>query len=115
MDALDWISRPEADSYLTAAQIRDRLLAFDDNVPGGANGAIILLHIGTQRREEQAWLVLEEIIDGFRRKGYSFLTVTQLIGETMRLADERYQLVNGKTPETGSSLNSSPQTSSRND
>ncbi|MBN2429987.1 MAG: polysaccharide deacetylase family protein [Acidobacteria bacterium] len=96
MDALDWISRPEADGYLTAAQIRDRLLAFDGEVPGGANGAIILLHLGTQRREEQPWLVLEEIIDGFRSKGYSFVTVSQLIRETVRLAEQGLPpLVNG--------------------
>jgi len=88
MDALDWISRPEADGYMTAAQIRDRLLAFDEDVPGGANGAIILLHLGTQRREEQPWLVLEEVIDGFRSKGYAFVTVSELVRETVRLAEE---------------------------
>jgi peptidoglycan-N-acetylglucosamine deacetylase len=83
MDSLDWVADPGAARYLTAAQIRDRLLSFDGGRPGGANGAIILMHTGTLRQSEHPWTVLGEVADEFRRKGYTFVTVTQLVRESL--------------------------------
>ncbi len=83
MDSLDWVADPAADRYLTAAQIRDRLLAFDGGRPGGANGAVILMHTGTLRQSEYAWTVLGEVVDEYRRRGYAFVPVTRLIRESL--------------------------------
>ena len=69
MDSLDWVADPRAARYLTAAQIRDRLLSFDGGRPGGANGAIILMHTGTLRQSEHPWTVLGEVADALPREG----------------------------------------------
>jgi peptidoglycan/xylan/chitin deacetylase (PgdA/CDA1 family) len=84
MDSLDWVADPAEPRYLTVRQIRDRLLSFDGGRPGGANGAIILMHAGTIRRGEHAWTVLGEVVDGLRQRGYTFVTVSRLIRESLR-------------------------------
>jgi len=86
MDSLDWVSQPESSRYLSAEQIRDRLVGFDDGVPGGANGAIILMHIGSLRLDDPpAWTVLGDIIRRMRKKDYVFVTASRLINETIAL------------------------------
>jgi peptidoglycan/xylan/chitin deacetylase (PgdA/CDA1 family) len=83
MDSLDWVADPGAARYLSAAQIRDRLLSFDGGRPGGANGAIILMHTGTLRQSEHAWTILGDVTDEFRSRGYTFVPVTRLIRESL--------------------------------
>ena len=83
MDSLDWVADPTSARYLTAAQIRDRLLSYDGGRPGGANGAIILMHTGTLRQSEYPWTVLGEVVDGLRGRGYTFVTATRLIRESL--------------------------------
>jgi peptidoglycan/xylan/chitin deacetylase (PgdA/CDA1 family) len=79
MDSLDWVSDPSEPRYLTAAQILDRLLSFDNGRAGGANGAIVLLHTGSLRRTERAWKILADFITGMRGRGYCFVSVSRLI------------------------------------
>jgi hypothetical protein len=77
------VADPQAARYLTAAQIRARLLSFDEGRPGGANGAIILMHTGTLRQSEHPWTVLGEVADAYRGRGYAFVGVTRLIRESL--------------------------------
>jgi len=79
MDSLDWVADRVEPRYLTAPQILERLLAFDGGVPGGANGAIILMHTGSQRREERGWTILDDLIVSMTRRGYHFVPVSRLI------------------------------------
>ena len=79
MDSLDWVADRAEPRYLTAPQILERLLAFDGGIPGGANGAIILMHTGSRRREERAWTILDDLIDGMTRRGNEFVPVSRLI------------------------------------
>ena len=48
------------------------------------NGAIILMHLGTVRKErdQQVHLVLGKIIDQLREKDYEFVTVSVLLKES---------------------------------
>jgi len=79
MDSLDWVTDRAEPRYLTAPQILERLLAFDGGLPGGANGAIILMHTGSQRREERGWTILDDLIVGMIRRGYQFVPVSRLL------------------------------------
>lgn len=79
LDGLDWVADPAEPRYLTAAQIRDRLLGFDEGRPGDANGGIVLLHAGSSRRTEKMVTVLEEIIRGMQSKQYQWVTVTDML------------------------------------
>ncbi len=81
MDTLDWVSDPASRRYLSANQIRDRIIGFDLGRQGGANGAIILMHVGSQRRGDYPWEQLNEVIDRMRAKGYSFVPAGRLASE----------------------------------
>jgi len=86
MDSLDWVADPAEPRYLTAPQILERLLAFDGGTPGGANGAIILMHTGSQRRKERASTILDDLIAGMIRRGYQFVPVSRLISQGLEYA-----------------------------
>ena len=81
MDSHDWVTDKESHLYKTAEEIKDYLLDFGENDPNGANGAVILMHLGTDRKEEFLYEVLPSIIDGFREKGYRLSTISELIRE----------------------------------
>ncbi|MFC1728815.1 polysaccharide deacetylase family protein [candidate division KSB1 bacterium] len=79
MDSLDWVSDQFSDLYQTAEEIRDSLLNFGKNSPEEANGAIILMHLGTTRTEDFLYELLPEIIGEFRNRGYRFCTISELL------------------------------------
>lgn len=81
MDTLDWVSNPASRRYLSANQIRDRIVGFDLGRQGGANGAIILMHVGSQRRGDYPWEQLNDVIDRMREKGYTFVPAGRLASE----------------------------------
>jgi hypothetical protein len=60
--------------------IKDRILSFGHNETAQTNGAIVLMHLGTERaaadRVDQ-WL--PEIIQTFRQRGYDLITASELI------------------------------------
>jgi peptidoglycan-N-acetylmuramic acid deacetylase len=92
LDTLDWVNEQNSKNYYTAAQIKERILEFDDSAPG-LNGGIILMHLGTRRTSEKAVSVLGEIIDEVRLMGFSFVKVSRiarnLLDEPFRGAQER--------------------------
>jgi peptidoglycan/xylan/chitin deacetylase (PgdA/CDA1 family) len=80
MDSLDWVPDPKTPGYFPAMLIKDRILSFGQNEPEQANGGIVLMHLGSQRRADDRldrWL--PEIIKTFRQRGYHFITAGQLI------------------------------------
>ncbi len=80
MDSLDWVPEEGYPGYFPALLIKDRILSFGYNEVDQANGAIILMHLGSQRDEGDRldqWL--PEIIKTFRQRGYTFITASELI------------------------------------
>lgn len=79
MDTLDWVEMEESHLYRSAESIKKAILGFDNDERGGANGSIILMHLGTNRKNDHPYSKLSEIIEGMRSKGYSFKKVSELI------------------------------------
>jgi peptidoglycan-N-acetylglucosamine deacetylase len=80
MDSLDWVPNGSFPGYFPARLIKDRLLSFGQNETEQANGAIILMHLGTQRDPGDRldkWL--PEIIETFRQRDYKFITASEMI------------------------------------
>jgi peptidoglycan/xylan/chitin deacetylase (PgdA/CDA1 family) len=80
MDSLDWVPNSSYSNYFPAMLIKDRILSFGHNEPAQTNGAIVLMHLGTQRTAEDRvdkWL--PEIIQTFRQRGYEIITASELI------------------------------------
>jgi peptidoglycan/xylan/chitin deacetylase (PgdA/CDA1 family) len=78
LDTRDWVADPHSPIYYRAEEVRDRILQFGQASPAQANGGIILLHLGTQRREEQVHRELPTIIERLRRQGYRLVPVSEL-------------------------------------
>lgn len=83
-DTNDWIPDPETPGYYTPEETLKKFNALADLQPYGMNGAIILMHLGTQRKQEdqRIHLVLGILIDQLREKGYEFVPVTVLLKES---------------------------------
>lgn len=80
MDSLDWVPDAETPGYFPAVVMKDRLLSFGQNEPNQANGGIILMHLGSERKQEdRITAYLPEIIDTYRQRGYEFITASELI------------------------------------
>jgi peptidoglycan/xylan/chitin deacetylase (PgdA/CDA1 family) len=64
---------PEMKNYKSSDQLMQRLISFEENSPQGLNGALILIHPGTDpERTDKLYLRLDEIIEYFSEKGYTF-------------------------------------------
>ncbi len=85
LDSRDWVADPESRIYASAREIRERILQFGKGRGSGASGGIILLHLGTQRRQDQFHRELPEIIDRFQAQGYRLVTISALL-EPLRAA-----------------------------
>lgn len=80
MDSLDWVPNQTYGGYFPAQLIKDRILSFGQNEAEQANGSIVLMHLGSERKAEDRldkWLL--EIVKTFKQRGYRFITASELI------------------------------------
>jgi peptidoglycan/xylan/chitin deacetylase (PgdA/CDA1 family) len=76
LDTLDWVYDRRSRLYRTSLQIKERVLNFGKG-SGGVNGGIILMHLGTLRKDDRASDVLGEMLDALLEKGYRFVKVSE--------------------------------------
>jgi peptidoglycan/xylan/chitin deacetylase (PgdA/CDA1 family) len=81
LDSNDWIADKETPGYKTPAEVMDKILRMAETNPYGINGGIILMHLGTARKErtQQVHLILGTLIDSLHDRGYEIIPVTELI------------------------------------
>ncbi len=79
MDTMDWIANPGEPGYLSAAEIRDKILNFADHSAQKANGAIILMHLGSLRQSDFPHQQLPEIISALQHRQYQFIKVSEML------------------------------------
>jgi len=78
-DTMDWVTDTSSTIYHTADEIVEKVIQFGDDSETGANGAVLLMHLGTNRHTDQVHLRLEEMIDGLTGRGMSPVTVSELL------------------------------------
>ena len=49
MDTMDWVADKNSPAYHSADEVVEKILAFGNGNKEGANGTIILMHLGTTR------------------------------------------------------------------
>ncbi len=81
MDTLDWVADKNSKIYKTADQITEKILHYAKGKKHGANGIIILMHLGTERKDDFPYKKLPEIIDGLRKEGYRFVKISEMMGQ----------------------------------
>ncbi|GBD92710.1 peptidoglycan-N-acetylmuramic acid deacetylase PdaA precursor [bacterium BMS3Abin05] len=79
MDTRDWVAHPGDAGYQTGEEIKEKILKFADEKNGGANGAIILMHLGSNRTRDFPYKKLPEIIDSLRANHYKLVTVGEIV------------------------------------
>ncbi|MFZ5517102.1 MAG: polysaccharide deacetylase family protein [Candidatus Zhuqueibacterota bacterium] len=79
MDTLDWVADTSASYYHSADEIAEKVLHFGEGKNTGANGAVILMHLGSQRNGDYPHLKLPQIIQEMKRRGYTFVTVPEML------------------------------------
>jgi len=79
MDTLDWVTDKSAKTYHSADEIAEKILSFGERELYGANGAIILMHLGSERNDDYPHLKLPQIIQQFKARGYQFVTIPEML------------------------------------
>jgi peptidoglycan/xylan/chitin deacetylase (PgdA/CDA1 family) len=73
----DWA--PEGHrSFVPSRQIIDDILAYERKDPHGLNGFLLLLHVGSERKDK-TFLLLGELLRELKQRGYAFKRVDQLL------------------------------------
>lgn len=81
LDALDWVVDESSPLYFTPERLAERMLAFDEANGTTLNGGIILMHLGTDRGEnERLERALPAMIERFRARGFEFVKVSEMRG-----------------------------------
>lgn len=81
MDTLDWVADKNSSAYRSAEEIVTKILNYGKGQKNGSNGAIILMHLGSEREDDFPHKKLPEIIDGLKRDGYQLLTISKMLAD----------------------------------
>jgi peptidoglycan/xylan/chitin deacetylase (PgdA/CDA1 family) len=84
LDSNDWTPNEETAGFHTPQEVFDKIVALAGEPPYGINGGIILMHLGTVRREreKQVHLIVGRLIDTLSAMGYRMVTVSELLRES---------------------------------
>ncbi|MDR0307548.1 MAG: polysaccharide deacetylase family protein [Chitinispirillales bacterium] len=83
LDSNDWVPDVNHHAFKTPEQVFDKIINMA-GLPQGVNGGIVLMHLGTERkqRELQVHLILGKLIDALREMGYEPVTVSELLHQS---------------------------------
>jgi peptidoglycan/xylan/chitin deacetylase (PgdA/CDA1 family) len=79
LDTLDWVADRKSPIYFDAAELARRMVAFGDVNKTTLNGGIVLMHLGSDREEQDRLdRALPRLISGLRDRGIRFVTVSEM-------------------------------------
>jgi len=81
MDTMDWVADRNSKSYRTADEIAAKILNSARKGGSAFNGAIILMHLGTERKDDQPHRKLPDILSGLKKEGYRTVKVSEMLAE----------------------------------
>ncbi len=76
-DSWDWVADPASSLYRSSKAIEDHFLEMENS--NGLNGRIILMHLGSERKDDFAYLTLASLIEELKNRNYKFLKVSELL------------------------------------
>ncbi len=71
--------REDHPKFVSSRQIRDDILAYEQKDPHGLNGFLLLLHVGTGRRDP-FHTEFRALCEALTQRGYEFVRVDELLG-----------------------------------
>lgn len=76
-DTRDWVSEKDSPLYRSGEEIYEHIMKMERD--GQLNGAVILMHLHSDRHDDMPYKILPKIIEALREKNYQFLTVSELL------------------------------------
>jgi peptidoglycan/xylan/chitin deacetylase (PgdA/CDA1 family) len=76
-DTRDWVTDTESNLYRSASEIYDHLMNLE--IKGRLKGAIILMHLNSERDSDKPYTILPKLIDTLHDRGYKIVTISDLI------------------------------------
>lgn len=79
MDTKDWVADTTSDSYYSQQEIADLVLSFGNKSEYEANGAIVLMHLGSLRTGDYPHSMLPFILEELQNRGYEFVKISEML------------------------------------
>ncbi|NIR51800.1 polysaccharide deacetylase family protein [candidate division KSB1 bacterium] len=79
MDTMDWVADTTSSAYYNSDEIVEKVLNFGNGSDFEANGAIVIMHLGTLRDKDLPHKKLPKMINGLNEKGYELVSVSELL------------------------------------
>jgi len=76
-DTWDWVSDTTSQLYLSGEQIYQKLMHLEE--AGRLKGAIMLMHLNSERENDPLYKILPRILDELISRGYQILSVSELL------------------------------------
>jgi peptidoglycan/xylan/chitin deacetylase (PgdA/CDA1 family) len=84
LDSNDWIPDEETPGFHSPEEVLEKIIDLALAQPQGINGGIILMHLGTVRKDSSAQVhrILGKLIDELQGLGYRFVTVSEMLKDS---------------------------------
>jgi len=79
LDTHDWVVDTTSTIYKTPQQVMEKILNFGNGSSHDANGGIILMHLDTQRKNNQIHHMIPALIDSLQNRGYQLVKISELL------------------------------------
>ena len=79
LDTHDWVIDSTSTIYKTPQQVMNKILNFGNGSSKKTNGGIILMHLDTQRKDNQIHHMIPALIDSLHYRGYQLVKVSELL------------------------------------
>ncbi len=76
-DTWDWVSDTTSQLYLSGEQIYQKLMDLEET--GSLKGAIMLMHLNSEREHDPLYKFLPRILDELINRGYQILSISELL------------------------------------
>jgi len=76
-DTWDWVADTGSVLYRSNGQILEHVLKLEEK--SGLDGKILLMHLGTERKADYPYMILEEMIKTLQERGYRFARISELL------------------------------------
>lgn len=77
-DTFDWVEDKDSPIYKSPHEVFDHIIE-KDNEKQNLNGAIVLMHLGSNRSNDQVYTIVPDLIDELRSRGYAIVPISELI------------------------------------
>lgn len=77
-DSFDWVEDEKSPIYRSSQEVFNHIMESDRN-GGNLNGAIVLMHLGSNRTQDGVYKIVPDLIDELVSRGYALVPISELI------------------------------------